>query len=63
MVEADYRLRVYTLEQVVHAPRKVEWSVVVLRYFVLKNKLSVKNGRTRKIVYDDGDNAKEKGGT
>ena len=30
----------------------------------LKNHLSVKNGRTKEIiVYDDGDNAKEKGGT
>ena len=29
----------------------------------LKNKVSVKNGRTKEIVYDDGDNAKEKGGT
>ena len=30
VVEADYRLRVYTLEQVFHAPRKVKWSVMVL---------------------------------
>ena len=29
----------------------------------MKNKLSVKNGRLKDIVYDDGDNAKEKGGT
>ena len=46
-----------------HAPRKVKWSVLVLWYFVLKNELSVKNERSKEIVYDNGDNAKEKGGT
>jgi hypothetical protein len=29
----------------------------------LKNKFSVKKGRKKEIVYDNGDNGKEKGGT
>ena len=53
----------YTLEQVVHAPRRVDLSVLVVWYFFLKNKLSVMTGRTKANVYDNGDNAKEKGVT
>ena len=37
--------------------------MLVLQYFVLENNLSVMTGRTKGNVYDNGDNAKEKGGT
>ena len=63
MIEADYQLRVYTLEHVVHAPGWVKRTVPVLQYFVLENNLSVMTGRKKGNVYDNDDNAKEKGGT
>ena len=37
--------------------------MLVLQYFVSENKLSVINERTKRNVYDNGDNAMEKGGT
>jgi hypothetical protein len=48
---------------VVHAPEWVKRTVPVLHYFVLENKLSVMTGRKKGNVYDNDDNAKEKGGT
>ena len=47
----------------VHAPGRVEQTVLVLQYLVLENKISVMPGRTKGNVFGNGDNAKEKGGT